>query len=107
MAIPPVVAVVVAHDPGEWFTEPPQGLADQTYPDLTVLVVDAGSQYELGDRVSAVLPDAYLQRFDDNPGYGAVTNQVLASVEGASFYVLLHDDVALDPDAIRILVEEA
>ena len=107
MAIPPVVAVVVAHDPGEWFTETLQSLADQTYPDLSVLVVDAGSQYELGDRVAAVLPDAYLQRLEDNPGYGAATNQVLASVEGASFYVLLHDDVALEPDAIRTLVEEA
>ncbi|HMS79255.1 MAG TPA: LPS assembly protein LptD, partial [Burkholderiaceae bacterium] len=28
-------------------------------------------------------------------------------VEGAAFYALLHDDVALDPDALRALVEEA
>ena len=107
MAIPPVVAVVVAHDPGEWFSETLQSLADQTYPDLSVLIVDAGSQYDLADRVATVLPQAYLQRLDDNPGYGAATNQVLASVEGASFYVLLHDDVALEPDSIRTLVEEA
>jgi len=41
LAIPPVVAVVVAHDPGEWFGETLQSLADQTYPDLSVLIVTA------------------------------------------------------------------
>ena len=28
-------------------------------------------------------------------------------VEGAAFYLLCHDDVALDPDAVHKLVEES
>ena len=42
-----------------------------------------------------------------NPGFGVAANEVLALVEGDNgFFCICHDDVALDPDAIRGLVEE-
>lgn len=106
-AVPPVVAVVVTHDPGPWFDETLAGLAAQTYPDLSVLVVDTASTVDPAPRVLAALPGAHVHRLDHDPGFGAAANAVLALVEGASFYALCHDDVALEPDAVRILVEEA
>jgi GT2 family glycosyltransferase len=107
LVAPPVVAVVVVHDPGSWFEETLVGLRDTDYPSLSVLVIDTGSEVDPTSRVAAVLPDAYVRRLDANPGFGAAANEVLTIVEGAAFHLLLHDDVALAPDAVRNLVQEA
>ena len=98
---------MVTHDPGPWFEETLRSVADQTYPDLAVLVVDTASTDDPTDRVRAVLPDAVVHRLDHDPGFGAAANQVRDLVEGAKFLVLCHDDVALDAGAVRTLVEEA
>lgn len=105
--IPAVAVVLVTHDPGDWFEEALRSIEAQTYPDLAVLVVDTNSREDPTDRVHAVLPDAHVVRLDDNPGYGAASNVLLDRVRGASFYVLCHDDVALEPDTIRTMVEES
>ena len=104
---PPVVAVVVTHDAGPWLEECLSSLGAQDYPNLAVLVVDAASAIDPLPRVAAALPSAYVRHLDANPGYGAAANEVLEAVEGASFYVFCHDDVLLDPSAVRALVEEA
>ena len=104
---PPVVAVVVAHDPGPWFEESLEALAAQDYPNLSVLVIDAASPADLTPRVAAVLPSAYVRRIDENAGFGAAANEVLEIVEGASHFLFAHDDAAPDPDAIRLMVEES
>ena len=106
-AAPPVVAVVVAKDPGDWFDEVLGALAAQDYPNVSVLVIDAGSDELVAGRVAARLPDAYVRRLDDNPGYGPAANEALNLVEGAGFFCFMHDDVALEPATIRLLVEEA
>lgn len=105
--IPAVVVVLVTHDPGDWFDETLRSIEAQTYPDLGVLVVDSASAEDPTERVHAILPDATVHRLDENPGYGAATNLALDAVEGASFLVLCHDDIALEPDAIRSMVEES
>ncbi len=108
---PPVVAVVVANEPGDWFEEALVALGNQDYPNQSVLVMDAGG--DTGDhtqcarRVAAILPDAYLRRVPSRPGFAAAANDVLQTVQGASFLVFCHDDVAMEPDAIRLMVEEA
>jgi len=104
---PPVVAVVVAHDPGPWFEETLASLASQDYAELSVLVLDAGSADDLTARVAAVLPSAYVRRFDDNRGFGATVDEVQSMVAGADYFLLCHDDVALFPDAVHLMVEEA
>ena len=104
---PPVVAVLVAHDPGDWFEECLRSFAEQDYPSLSVLVVDAGSAEPVTNRVAAVLPSAYVRRLETNPGVTAAANEVLDVVEGAAFHLLCHDDVALQPGCVRALVEEA
>ncbi len=48
-----------------------------------------------------------MRRIEENPGFGAAANEVLEVVEGAAFYLLCHDDVALAPDVVRTLVTEA
>ncbi len=104
---PPVVAVVVTHDAGPWLEECLASFGAQDYPNLAVLVINAASTVDPLPRVASVLPDAYVRHLDHNPGFGAAANEVLQAVEGASFYVFCHDDVLLDPSAVRALVEEA
>jgi len=104
---PPVVAVVVANEPGDWFEEALVALGSQDYPNQSVLVMDAGGDADSARRVASILPDAYLRRVATKPGFAAVANDVLQTVQGASFLVFCHDDVAMEPDAIRLLVEEA
>ena len=104
---PPVVAVVVTCDSGPWLEEALEALADQDYPNFSVLVIDANSAVDPTARVADVLPGAYVRRLSTNPGYAAATNEALGLVEGASHFLLCHDDVAPFPDAVRLMVEEA
>ena len=104
---PPVVAVVVTRNPGSWFEATLDGLAGQDYSDLTVLVVDCGSDEDPTPRVAAHLPRAFVRRLEANDGFAAAANEALQMVEGATFLMLCHDDVVADPDAVRVLVEEA
>jgi GT2 family glycosyltransferase len=104
---PPVVAVIVAHDPGQWFEETLASFGSQTYEELSILVLDAASAGDLTERVADVLPNAYVRRFGQNRGFGATANEVSSMVGGAAYYVICHDDVALAPDAVQFLVEEA
>jgi GT2 family glycosyltransferase len=104
---PPVVAVVVTRNPGPWLDETLGGLAAQDYSDLTVLVVDCGSDDDPTARVAAVLPRAFVRRLDATAGFPDAANEAIHVVEGATFLLLCHDDVVLDERAVRVLVEEA
>jgi GT2 family glycosyltransferase len=106
--VPAVVAVVVTTDPGPWFDEALSSLAAQDYGELSVLVLSTGDD-EAGvtERVGHVFPDAFVRHLPGRPGYSAASNEVLAMVEGAAFFLLCHDDVALDPDAVHKMVEES
>ncbi len=106
-AAPPVVAVVVAQQPGPYFDELLTSLAGQDYPNLSVLVIDVATDENLAARVAAHLPAAYVRRLETDPGFGPAANEALRLVEGAGFFCFLHDDVALEPTTIRALVEEA
>ena len=65
---PPVVAVVVAHDPGPWFEETLASLGSQDYAELSVLVLDNAGSEDLTGRVAAVLPTAYVRRLEEGAG---------------------------------------
>jgi len=104
---PAVVAVVVTCDPGPWFEQALTSIAAQDYPNLSVLVIDAGSLDDPTGTVAGVLPKAFVRRLGERTGFATAANQVLSMVEGASHLLLCHDDVVLAPDAIRLLVEEA
>src|SRR5579875_4013156 len=66
---PPVVAVVVASDPGSWFEESLSAFGAQAYPNLSVPVIDAGRD-DVTARVAAILPTAYVRRLDRPRPFG-------------------------------------
>ncbi len=103
---PAVVAVVVACDPDEQFAETLSSLGQQDYENLSVLVVDAGSQEPIADRVAEVLPEAYLHRLAGDPGWSVAANQSIELVSGSPFLLFCHDDVALEPDCVSELMGE-
>ena len=91
---PPVVAVVVARDPGAWFERPWRRWPTRTTP--TFDPRDRRQQPARGEAAGgAAAPGAFVRRLEDDPGFGAAANEVFEVVEGAAFYLFCHDDVAL------------
>ena len=103
---PPVVAVMVVHEPGPWFDEVLDSIARQDYPNLRLLFLVTGAQPGVMAHIGQRLPDSLMRALGDNPGFGPAANQALKLVEGAGFFCFLHDDVALDPSTISELVAE-
>lgn len=108
-AAPPVVAVMVAHEPGDWFAEVLAGCAAQDYPNLRLVAfLTGGTPATVGDAIRQHVPSALIRQVEGNPGFGPVVNQALSLVDGRDgFFLVLHDDVVLPPDAVSRLVEEA
>lgn len=106
-APPPVVAVMVTRNPGEWFDAALAALVAQDYENLSVLVIDAASDEDPTSRVAGIAPDAFVRRLSDDPGWARAANESLGMVQGASYLLFCHDDVAIAPDGVRLLVEEA
>ena len=149
---PAVRAIVVAHEPGEWFAESLGSLRDQDYAALSVTVVDVSGSGDSDDgapgvveQVAAVMPDATVMTVPGNPGFGPAVNAAARIIMGgdrvgedppespaetdgsaeppaaggpvedrsspgaddAAFLLICHDDVALAPDAVTRLVDEA
>lgn len=125
------MAVVVVHEPGEWFAETLDAFAEQDYPNLRFLFLlaqpSADAQRKAASEMSSSnddtgqialeshletmikmrLPKAFVRALGANPGFGAAANEVLRLVEGQNgFFLFCHDDIAPDPSAIRLMVEE-
>jgi GT2 family glycosyltransferase len=104
---PPVVAVMVVHEPGDWFDDALEALAEQDYGNLKSLFLLVGEAGDLPERIRSKVPNAFVRAAQSDGGYGSAVNEVLTLVEGENgFFCLLHDDVALEPNTIRLLVEE-
>ena len=110
---PPVVAVVVVHEPEPWFDDTLESFARQDYPNLRLLFlgrhrmepsIGTGRRRRRSrsPRSSRASPLACPRRSSDrptgNPGFGAVANEVLRLVEGEhGLFLVCHDDVAIGP----------
>ena len=103
---PPVVAVLVTKEPGVWFDEVLDGLVAQDYENLRVLAIDRGDQ-PIASQVLDKIPEAVVTQAADSKGFGDAANRLRSLVEGCTFYLFLHDDVMLAPDAVSLLVAEA
>lgn len=126
-----MVAVVVVHEPGEWFDQTLDALAAQDYPNLRFLFLiaepskaaqreaakesdgatDDTGRIALEAHIEAVvkmrIPRAFVRSLGANPGFGPAANEVLRLVEGDNgLFLFCHDDIAPDPDAVRLMVEE-
>lgn len=98
---------MVVYQPGAWFDDVLDGLIDQDYSNLKLLFLVAGDTTETAARIRAKVPNAFVRATQANLGFGPAVNEVLTLVEGDNgFFCLLHDDVALEPAAIRLMVEE-
>ncbi|MGH9088618.1 MAG: glycosyltransferase family 2 protein, partial [Acidimicrobiales bacterium] len=104
---PAVVVVLATREPGPWFDETLAALAAQDYPELSVLVLVTGGAEDPTARVARALPAAFVRRLRGGRGYGAAVDEALGMVEGATFFLLCHDDCAPDPTAVHLMVEES
>jgi GT2 family glycosyltransferase len=104
--IPTVAAVVVTRNPGPWLEPALRSLADQDYPSVVVLVVDAASDDDPTARIKGALPEAFVRRVPE-AGFAAAANEALYNVRNATFLVICRDDVVFDPGAVRLMLEEA
>jgi GT2 family glycosyltransferase len=104
---PPVVAVVVIRDAGEWLEETLLALDSLDYPDVTTLVIDDGSRYDPTPRIAEVAPRVFVKRRETSSGFATAANEVIASVQGATFLLFCHGDAVLDRYALKIMVDEA
>lgn len=104
---PPVVAVMVTSDPGDGFDATLESVAAQSYESLSLLVIDNGGTADPTPRIAEVLPSAFVKRLEADAGFSAAANEALVAIEGATFYLFLHDDVRLESDVVTSLVAEA
>jgi GT2 family glycosyltransferase len=112
LASPPVLAVVVTHGlHANRFEVLLGALAEQDYPELSVLVVDAAGGDGTADRVRAVLPSARVLHVPGTEGFATAANHVLdpdrPQARRAEFFVFCHDHVLPDPGAVSALVGAA
>src|SRR5262249_32737679 len=104
---PPVVAVLVTSGDGAWLGPALESLAGQGYAALSARGLGNAAPADPPAPIAAELPGAFVRRLPEDRGFAAAANEALGSVEGATFLLFCHDDVVLDPDAVRALVEEA
>lgn len=109
-AVPGVVAAVVVAPSSPDLADVVASLAAQDYPSVqVVLLVTSNDETVISahrDLAQSVIPTAHVRGVGDI-GFARAANQVLRLVEGdGGLFLLMHDDVALAPDAIRRLVEE-
>ena len=105
-ATPRVLAIVVASSGGEWLTAALRTLSAQGYPRLEVVGVDNASTDDAGEILTRRLGAGRVLRLERNRGFArAVTEALKAHTDAAADYVLLvHEDMALMPDAVQWLV---
>lgn len=106
-AAPAVVAVVVAGGGSLHLEETVLSLAQQDYPNLSVVVIDNSSESDVVSRVAAVARGVVVQRLDSPVGFSAAVDAALVSVQQTGYLLVSHDDVVYNGDAIRLLVEAA
>jgi GT2 family glycosyltransferase len=106
-ATPRVLAVVVTHDGVEWIAAALRTLAAQRYPALEVLVVDNASTDGTADAAARRVGEDRVLRLDANVGFGRAVAAALRSdlADGVEHVLLVHDDMALMPDAVQWLVD--
>ena len=114
---PPVVTAMVVHQPGPWFDEVLQSLANQDYSAVSHVFfltsqvfnqnADTSASQLLMKKIQTVLPESIVRIVEGNPGFGVLINEIQRIVEGnKGLFCVMHDDVLLEPSTISQLVHE-
>ncbi len=83
-----------------------RSLESVDYEDLSVLVVDNGSEGDDVDAIRHQFPHVLILENGRNLGFGAANNRGIeyAIADGADYVLLLNNDTTVDPDFLRIMV---
>lgn len=100
---PAVTAVVLNYNGRELLDVILPSLAGQTYPSLSVTVLDNGSGDGSAEHVRERWPDVQVVALPENVGVAAALNRGLESVE-TDLVALLNNDIELDPCWLEELV---
>ncbi|MEX2421315.1 MAG: glycosyltransferase family 2 protein, partial [Actinomycetota bacterium] len=103
---PRVLVVLVTHDGATWLPRTLDALLAQSHQALEVVAVDNASSDGSRELLLERLGERRVLVSDRDIGFGAAIDMALdaASVGGAPYLLTLHDDCALAPDAVEILV---
>src|SRR6266699_6393087 len=107
--VPSVLVVLVVRDAAGWLRDCLSGLAAQTYPRLGVIAVDDASHDGSREMLVEALGPKRVLTIEEPRGFArsVAAAAALPVASEADFVLLLHDDAALDPDAVARLVEAA
>jgi GT2 family glycosyltransferase len=105
---PGVLVVLVAHDGARWLPRTLAALDAQTHEALEVVAVDNSSTDASRALLQEHLGEDRVLVADRDLGFGAAVAMALDARAGdeSPYVLLLHDDCALDADALSHLVEE-
>jgi GT2 family glycosyltransferase len=103
----PVLAVVVASGLAVGLEATLASLRKQTFEPLAVLVVDSGCDHDPTPRVAAEMPGAYVRRAEGDRNAARAANSVIGTIEGVWYLLFCRPGTVVEPDAVRLLVEEA
>jgi GT2 family glycosyltransferase len=103
--LPRIVAVLVVHDGAEWLGNVLATIAGQRYPALDLVVVDNASADGSPEMLSRRIPPERLITLPRPVGFGRAVQAALQNeaFDGADLVWLVHDDLALAPDALNRL----
>ena len=106
---PSVLVVLVVRDAAGWLRGCLAALGAQTYPRMGVIAVDNASSDGSPDILRHALGDGRVVVADRDRGLAGSVRTALdiPAAREADYLLVLHDDTALDPDAVTRLVEAA
>jgi GT2 family glycosyltransferase len=104
--LPRVAAVLVVHNGAGWLGNVLATLARQRYPALDLVVVDNASTDDSAEILARHIPERRRLTLPRNVGFGRALNAALQNeaFDNAELIWILHDDLALVPDALARLV---
>jgi GT2 family glycosyltransferase len=109
LSTPSVLAVLVVRNGARWLRECLRSLAAQRYPRFGVVAVDNASTDGSRELLVQALGERRVLGLDEDRGLAGALRAAaeLPAVKAADYLLILHDDVALAPDAVARLVEAA
>ncbi len=109
VSTPSVLAVLVVRDGARWLRECLRSLAAQRYPRFGVIAVDCGSVDGSREVLMQALGERRVLALEEDRGIAGALQAAaeLPAVRSADYLLIVHDDTALEPDAVARLVETA